>query len=73
METLLVKIFATALSLSQVTTAPDAVVTRFDRVANQTHVAAPLLATMGLGLGVASTTALLSGLLRGTMVTDKES
>jgi penicillin-binding protein 1A len=39
METLLVKIFATALALSQVTTAPDAVVTRFDRVANQVHVA----------------------------------
>jgi penicillin-binding protein 1A len=42
METLLVKIFATALALSQVTTAPDTVATRFDRVANQTHVAALL-------------------------------
>jgi 1A family penicillin-binding protein len=31
METLLVKMFATALALSQVTTAPDAVQTRFDR------------------------------------------
>ena len=31
METLLVKIFATALALSQVTTAPDAVKTHFDR------------------------------------------
>jgi hypothetical protein len=39
METLLVKIFATALALSQVTTAPDVVATRFDRVANQVHVA----------------------------------
>jgi penicillin-binding protein 1A len=38
METLLVKIFATALALSQVTTAPDAVVTRFDRVAGQAAV-----------------------------------
>ena len=35
METFLVKIFATALALSEVTTAPDAVVTRFDRVADQ--------------------------------------
>src|ERR1700731_2663336 len=38
METLLVKMFATALALSQVTTAPDAVVTRFDRVADQARV-----------------------------------
>ena len=38
METLLVKIFATALALSQVTTAPDAVATRFDRVADQAAV-----------------------------------
>jgi penicillin-binding protein 1A len=38
METLLVKIFATALALSQVTTAPDAVATRFDRVAGQAAV-----------------------------------
>jgi membrane carboxypeptidase/penicillin-binding protein len=35
LETLLVKIFATVLALSQVTTAPDAVATRFDRVADQ--------------------------------------
>src|SRR5208337_5272468 len=39
METLLVKIFATALALSQVTTAPEAVATRFDRVADQPAVA----------------------------------
>src|SRR6516162_1833013 len=39
METLLVKIFATALALSQVTTAPDAVAPRFDRVADQAKVA----------------------------------
>src|SRR5271157_483625 len=39
METLLVKIFATALALSQVTTAPEAVATRFDRVADQAAVA----------------------------------
>src|SRR6266513_1912641 len=39
METLLVKIFATALALSQVTTAPEAVVTRFDRSADQPRVA----------------------------------
>jgi penicillin-binding protein 1A len=39
METLLVKIFATALALSQVTTAPEAVATRFDRVADQDAVA----------------------------------
>ena len=39
METLLVKIFATALALSQVTTAPEAVATRFDRVADQEVVA----------------------------------
>jgi penicillin-binding protein 1A len=35
METLLVKIFATALALSEVTTAPDTFATRFDRVADQ--------------------------------------
>jgi penicillin-binding protein 1A len=39
METLLVKIFATALALSQVTTAPDAIATRFDRVTDQAAVA----------------------------------
>src|SRR6202165_2072586 len=39
METLLVKIFATALALSQVTTAPEAVATRFDRAADQAAVA----------------------------------
>ena len=38
METLLVKIFATALALSQVTTAPNAVKTQFDRVADQQEV-----------------------------------
>jgi penicillin-binding protein 1A len=38
-ETLLVKIFATALALSQVTTAPETVATRFDRVADQPAVA----------------------------------
>jgi penicillin-binding protein 1A len=35
MEAVLVKMFATALALSQVTTAPEAVATRFDRVADQ--------------------------------------
>ena len=39
METLLVKIFATALALSQVTTAPDAVKTEFDRAQDQQQVA----------------------------------
>jgi penicillin-binding protein 1A len=39
METLLVKMFATALALSQVTTAPQAVATRFDRVSDQPAVA----------------------------------
>src|SRR5437016_12073815 len=39
METLLVKIFATALALSQVTTAPDRVETRFDRTLDQPRVA----------------------------------
>ena len=38
MDTLLVKIFATALTLSQVTTAPDAVKTNFDRVQDQAQV-----------------------------------
>ena len=44
METLLVKIFATALTLSQVTTAPEAITTRFDRDADQPRVAALLRA-----------------------------
>ncbi len=39
MESLLVKIFGTALALSQVTTAPDAVQTRFDRTWDQPRVA----------------------------------
>src|SRR5262245_24421652 len=39
MEPLLVKIFATALALSQVTTAPDAVKTEFDRTRDQPQVA----------------------------------
>src|SRR5205809_7346764 len=39
METLLVKICATALALSQVTTAPESVATRFDRFADQAAVA----------------------------------
>src|SRR5262249_59965012 len=39
METLLVKIFATALALSQVTTTPDTVKTQFDRVRDQEQVA----------------------------------
>ena len=38
MDTLLVKIFATALTLSQVTTAPDALKTQFDPVADQAQV-----------------------------------
>jgi penicillin-binding protein 1A len=44
METLLVKIFATALALSQVTTAPEAITTRFDRETDQPRVAALLRA-----------------------------
>jgi hypothetical protein len=39
METILVKIFATALALSQVTTTPDTVKTQFDRVRDQEQVA----------------------------------
>jgi penicillin-binding protein 1A len=39
METLIVKIFATALALSQVTTTPDAVKTQFDRVRDQEQAA----------------------------------
>src|SRR5256884_4902519 len=39
MESILVKIFATALALSQVTTAPDALKTRFDRAQDQQLVA----------------------------------
>ena len=39
METILVKIFATALALSQVTTTPDAVKTQFDRMRDQEQVA----------------------------------
>jgi 1A family penicillin-binding protein len=39
MESILVKIFATALTLSQVTTAPEAVKTQFDRTADQVAVA----------------------------------
>jgi penicillin-binding protein 1A len=39
METILVKIFAVALALSQVTTTPDAVKTRFDRASDQAQVA----------------------------------
>ena len=35
METLLVKMFATALALSQVTTTPDEVATRFDPLTDQ--------------------------------------
>jgi penicillin-binding protein 1A len=38
METLLVKLFATALALSQVTTSPDAVKTEFDRQRDQPQV-----------------------------------
>jgi penicillin-binding protein 1A len=44
MEPLLVKIFATALALSQVTTAPEAVETRFDRTLDQARVATLLRA-----------------------------
>src|SRR4029077_244899 len=44
METLLVKIFATALALSQVTTAPEAITTQFDRETDQPRVAALLRA-----------------------------
>src|SRR5439155_24733806 len=44
METVLVKIFATALALSQVTTAPEAITTRFERQTDQPKVAALLRA-----------------------------
>ncbi len=44
METLLVKIFATALALSQVTTGPNTVKTQFDRVADQQEVSGLLQA-----------------------------
>src|ERR1700732_3660239 len=44
METLLVKIFATALALSQVTTAPEAITTRLERETDQPKVAALLRA-----------------------------
>jgi penicillin-binding protein 1A len=39
MEAIIVKIFATALALSQVTTTPDAVKTQFDRTRDQEEVA----------------------------------
>src|SRR6266516_9609 len=39
METILVKIFAVALALSQVTTTPDAVKTRFDQASDNEQVA----------------------------------
>jgi penicillin-binding protein 1A len=42
MDMLLIKIFATALTLSQVTTAPDALKTQFDHVADQDKVVALL-------------------------------
>src|SRR5579864_885154 len=38
MDTILVKIFATALTLSQVTTTPDAIKTHFDRAGDQAQV-----------------------------------
>ncbi len=44
MESLLVKIFATALALSQVITAPEAVKTQFDRTADQGEVSRLLAA-----------------------------
>ena len=44
MEMLLVKIFATALALSQVTTAPEAISTRFDRETDRPTVTALLRA-----------------------------
>jgi penicillin-binding protein 1A len=44
METLLVKMFATALALSEVATAPDGVATRFDHVTDQPLVAQQLRA-----------------------------
>jgi penicillin-binding protein 1A len=47
METILVKIFATALALSQVTTTPDAIKTSFDRNADQAEVATLLSAGCG--------------------------
>ncbi len=47
METILVKIFATALAFSQVTTAPEAVKTKFDRATDQPEVARILGAGCG--------------------------
>ena len=47
MDALLVKIFATALTLSQVTTAPDQVKTQFDRVKDQGQVVQLLRAGLG--------------------------
>src|SRR5581483_9271613 len=44
MDSLLIKIFATGLTLSQVTTAPDAVKTHFDRTADQAQVVSILRA-----------------------------
>src|SRR6478735_5203974 len=44
METILVKLFAMALTLSQVTTTPDAVKTHFDRASDQEQVARVLRA-----------------------------
>jgi 1A family penicillin-binding protein len=44
MDMLLIKIFATALTLSQATTAPDTLKTHFDRAADQKQVAALLKA-----------------------------
>jgi hypothetical protein len=46
MEALLVKLFATALALSQVTTTPDAAQTEFDRQRDQPQVAHILHAAM---------------------------
>jgi penicillin-binding protein 1A len=43
METLLVKLFAAALALSQVTTSPDAVKTEFDRQRDQPRVTHPAI------------------------------
>src|SRR3954462_8936924 len=44
MDTLLIKIFATALTLGQVLTAPEAVKTQFDRTADQQQVVSLLRA-----------------------------
>ena len=53
MNAILVKIFATALALSQVTTRPDAVKTHFDAVADLPYPFAQLIGRLDLSDGTA--------------------